>query len=131
MYHDPEHEDYDDDDYKFFPEYKSSEPFKFDWTAWEEWLKDAIDELQSDNNGEWVVHYTTADNQQKQNQDSFDDLTQKFIYFGQNNYDECIWKTKYFIANYFNTSYKNHFMSNAAHILKQPAYYRGLFDMLN
>ena len=43
---DPEYNDYDDDDYKNYPEeynehgYPNS--FKIDWGAWEEWLSETI-----------------------------------------------------------------------------------------
>jgi len=131
MNQDPEHEDYDDDDYKYYPEYNEHgypQEFKIDWDSWEKWLKAAMQEIISDQNGEWIVAsgYLPKNQQNKENE-----ISQKFLYFGQNQYDESIWKYKYFICNYFDQQYKNHFMSHASHILRQPAYYRGMFDMLN
>jgi hypothetical protein len=55
----------------------------------------------------------------------------KFQYLGSNYAGEQIWKTKYFTHNPINTLYKNHLESNAVHFIKQPNYYKGLFDILN
>lgn len=53
------------------------------------------------------------------------------LYIGNNLYKEPIWKTKYFVCDKINITYKNHIKSNAVHFLKQPTYYKGLFDILN
>lgn len=55
----------------------------------------------------------------------------KFQYLGSNYVKEPIWKSKYWINNPINQSYKAHIQSNATHFIKQPAYYKGLFDILN
>jgi hypothetical protein len=55
----------------------------------------------------------------------------KLQYLGSNYNKEPIWKTKYFISNPLNQEYKKHLQSNAAHFIKQPNYYKGLFDILN
>jgi hypothetical protein len=52
-------------------------------------------------------------------------------YLGSNYNKEPIWKNKYFINNNINNQYKQHLQSNAAHFVKQPNYYKGLFDILN
>lgn len=131
MHQEPEHEDYDDDEHKFYPENKPHQ-FKFDWQSWEEWLKDTINELQTNDDGEWIINYYYPSKQKNEKpEDYYDEISKKFLYFGQNQYDESIWKAKFFIKNHFNIHYQNHFMSHAVHIIKQPAYYRGLFDMLN
>jgi len=52
-------------------------------------------------------------------------------YLGSNYYKEPIWKTKYWINNPINQEYKKHLESNAAYFIKQPQYYKGLFDILN
>ena len=51
MYDEPEYNEYDDDEYKFYPnEYNEHEhgypkAFKFDWASWEKWLSQAIKEI--------------------------------------------------------------------------------------
>jgi hypothetical protein len=55
----------------------------------------------------------------------------KLQYLGSNYNKEPIWKTKYFISNLINQEYKKHLQSNAAYFIKQPNYYKGLFDILN
>lgn len=127
MYDEPEHDDYDDDEYNFFPSQEDNNNFKFDWASWELWLKDALNDIVSQNDGEWLFQYSLL----PKNKKSDIDKTKNFLYFGKNKYDEAIRKYKYFIANYFDIQYKNHFMSNASHILRQPQYYRGLHEMLN
>tara|TARA_B100002019_G_C21274529_1_gene604534 strand:- start:9772 stop:10206 length:435 start_codon:yes stop_codon:yes gene_type:complete len=144
MYDDPEHEDYDDDEYKYFPDggqfYEYNEhgypkEFKIDWEAWEAWLSQTIKEIQQEDN-KWIVsqyHSYKA----KEDFPVSDELPkgtlsdQHFAYLGNNHYDEAIWKVKYFINNELDISYKNHLASHAGYFLKQPKYYRGLFDNLN
>ena len=55
----------------------------------------------------------------------------KFQYLGSNYQKEPIWKTKYFVCDIINTMYKKHLQENAIHFVKQPSYYKGLFDILN
>lgn len=52
-------------------------------------------------------------------------------YLGSNYYKEPIWKTKYFVINLLDQSYKLHLQSNASYFLQQPKYYKGLFEILN
>ena len=54
-----------------------------------------------------------------------------FMYLGSNHFQEPIWKARYFINNKLDTAYKNHIVSHAAYFLKQPLYYKGMFDNLN
>jgi hypothetical protein len=54
-----------------------------------------------------------------------------FQYLGSNYDGVKVWKNKYFISNPINDMYYKHIESNAIHFLKQPHYYRGLFDILN
>lgn len=61
---------------------------------------------------------------------STDDL-KKSLYLGNNYYKEQIWKTKYFIKNKIEIEYKNHIKNNSIHIINQPQYYKGMFDILN
>jgi hypothetical protein len=55
----------------------------------------------------------------------------KFQYLGSNYAGEQIWKTKYFAFDPINAMYKLHLQSHAGYFIKQPNYYKGLFDILN
>jgi hypothetical protein len=55
----------------------------------------------------------------------------KFQYLGSNYAGEPVWKSKYWVINPVNQSYKSHLQSHAAHFINQPKYYKGLFDILN
>ena len=57
--------------------------------------------------------------------------TKPFQYLGSNYNKEPIWKSKYFVVNKINTEYKLHIQKHVVYFLKQPNYYKGLFDILN
>lgn len=127
MHQDPEHNDYDDDDYNYYPEYNEygfpySKKFQVDWAAWEAWLSETIKEIVNEEDNVWVF------GNQKNNKKLND---KHFMYLGVNQYDETLWKTKYFINNKLNQQYKSHLAFNAAHVVRQPNHYRSLFDILN
>lgn len=129
MHQDPEHEDYDDDEYNYYPEYNDygyPKDFKIDWDAWDKWLSKAMKEILKEDKNIWVFG-NKKDNISKINK--FDD--KYFMYLGKNKYDESVWKTKYFNINKLELQYKNHLASNASYFLRQPMYYRGMFDNLN
>ena len=136
MHQDPEHEDYDDDEYNYYPEYNDygypsySKKFNIDWSAWEKWLADAIKEIVNEEDNVWL--FGNYKNPSKKNNTNNKKLSDKyFMYLGSNHYDEAIWKTKYFISDKINSQYKNHLSSHAGYFLKQPHYYKGMFDNLN
>lgn len=136
MHQDPEHNDYDDDDYNYYPQYNDygypsySKNFKFDWAAWEKWLADAIKEIVNEDDNVWLFGNYQAP--PKKNKANINKLSDKyFMYLGNNQYDESVWKAKYFISDQLDTQYKNHIASNAAHFLQQPDYYKGMFENLN
>jgi hypothetical protein len=54
-----------------------------------------------------------------------------FQYLGSNYAGEPIWKKKYFVHNKLDSQYKLHLQSHAGYFIKQPNYYKGLFDILN
>jgi hypothetical protein len=54
-----------------------------------------------------------------------------FLYLGNNIYKEPIFKKQFFVHDKLYSLYKNHISSNAAHFIKQPSYYKGMFDILN
>lgn len=53
------------------------------------------------------------------------------LYLGNNYYNEGIWKMKYFVHNKIQKEYELHLQSHARHIINQPQYYEGLFEILN
>ena len=141
MHQEPEHEDYDDDEYKYYPQYNeygypyNSKKFDIDWTAWEQWLSKALKEIVEENHNTWSFGYAKNNKSEKFSVSdglSKGTLSDKyFMYLGSNHYDESVWKTKYFVCSKIEKAYKNHISSNAAHFLKQPSYYKGMFENLN
>jgi hypothetical protein len=54
------------------------------------------------------------------------------LQFLGSNYDgDKIWKNKYFLEDKLHIQYINHLKSHCSHFIKQPSYYKGLFDILN
>lgn len=137
MNQDPEHEDYDDDDYKYYPQDDQSIPFSFDWNIWELWLSEVIKEIVAEEDKDSVSWTFTFPNYSSSKQinanKSLDDqeASKKFIYLGQNLFDEGMWKYKYFVKNYINIEYQQHLISNAKYVLSQPLYYRSLYEIMN
>ena len=86
----PEHEDYDDDEYKFYPENgEYSKSFNIDWAAWQEWLEEAIKDITQENDNTWVINKK----QKFPVSDSTPVGTSKdyyFMYLGSNHYQESI-----------------------------------------
>ena len=138
MHQDPEHEDYDDDDYNYYPsynEYGYPKQFDIDWAAWEKWLSKAIKDIVEEDKNVWIVGHNLDKTNKKFN---VGDSTHKniskqkyFMYLGSNSYDESVWKKKYFVSNKLDQQYRHHLEANAVHFLKQPNYYKGLYDNLN
>lgn len=54
-----------------------------------------------------------------------------FQYLGNNYYKEAVWKTKYFIIDPIQSFYIDHIQQYSIYFLKQPNYYKGLFDIMN
>lgn len=139
MHQDPEHQDYDDDEYNYYPEYNeygypNSKKFDVDWAAWEQWLSKAIQEIVEEDKNVWVFGHNLKDDKKFTiNNASIKDTSKDkyFMYLGSNYYNEGVWKSKYFIVDDIEVEYKQHLVSNAAHFLRQPHYYKGLYDNLN
>lgn len=53
------------------------------------------------------------------------------LYLGNNHYMEPIYKSGWFVVDMYKYLYTNHLRSHAAYFLKQPSYYKGLFEILN
>lgn len=53
------------------------------------------------------------------------------LYLGNNYWNEGVWKKKHFIQNRLQQEYILHLQSHIGHFLRQPIYYKGLFEILN
>lgn len=140
MHQDPEHEDYDDDEYNYYPEYNeygypstNSKKFNIDWAAWENWLSKTIKDIIEEDNNVWSFKVVPGLPSKNVNdwlpKSQLDD--KYFMYLGSNHYDEAIWKAKYFINNKLNIMYKNHIAHYPGYFVRQPRYYRGMFENMN
>lgn len=58
-------------------------------------------------------------------------VNNKFQYLGSNYDNEPIIKSKYFVIDSMHIQYTNHLKSHVSHFLRQPLYYKGMFDILN
>ena len=134
MHQDPEHEDYDDDEYKYYPQeyndYGYPKAFSIDWAAWEQWLAKAVSEIQEDSdNNVWIFStkqkFPVSDLHQDTSKNKY------FMYLGSNHHNDPIWKSNYFAKDEIDMMYKNHIASNPVNFLKNPTYYKGLHDILN
>lgn len=127
-YEDDEHNyDNNEDKYKHY--------FKFDpdaWDAWGKMLYDALDDLTGHSNNTWYVYGWSP---KKFPVNSYFPNTDKdkksFQYLGNNYQNTPIWKKKYFISNPIQSMYIDHLSDHAAYFVKQPHYYKGMFDILN
>lgn len=132
---DPEYNEYDDDEHNYYPEYNdygypaNSKKYNIDWSAWEKWLKKAIEEIVQEDENTWLVNpskkFPVSDASKGASKEQF------FMYLGSNHYDEAIWKKKHFVVDKLNLEYTNHIQSHASYFLQMPSYYKGLFDILN
>jgi len=135
VHQEPEHEDYDDDDYNYYPnnynDFGYPKNFSLDEQAWEKWLKDTIKHIVEEDYNVWVFGNKVTDPTQKFNmsQNSYKD--KYFMYLGSNDKQEHVWKSKYFVVDMIDQEYQKHIKSNAKHFLRQPSYYKGLFENLN
>jgi hypothetical protein len=53
------------------------------------------------------------------------------LYLGNNYWNEGVWKKKHFIQDALHNEYVKHLQSNAGYFLRQPRYYKGLYEILN
>jgi hypothetical protein len=129
-------DDYDYDDSQDDLESQYKKYFKFDpdaWDAWGKMLYDSLNDIVDISPSIWYVSgfpfkslsfpvnsYTPYTGKDK-----------NFQYLGNNYQNQQIWKTKYFVYDHIFNEYKNHIKSNPKHIVLQPHYYKGMFDILN
>jgi hypothetical protein len=129
-----DNDNYSDDD-KYYPHNNSHKKyFKFDdkaWEMWGKWLYDAMNDIVESSSHTWYV-YGFKPKKFPVNDWMPDTMEDKyFMCLGNNQYNEPIWKTKYLVKDKLNVFYKNHMMSHASYILKEPLFYKSLFDNLN
>jgi hypothetical protein len=132
--------DYDDSQDNLENKYKHY--FKFDPEAWDSWgkmLQDALNDIVENSPNVWYVGgFGTPPASGFPSKsipvNSYFSNTGKgnsFQYLG-NNYDGVkVWKKKYFIHDKTQHDYINHIVSHSVYFLKQPHYYKGMFDILN
>lgn len=53
------------------------------------------------------------------------------LYLGNNYYNEGVWKKVHFVKDNLTIQYKQHLNANATHILQQPNYHKGMYDIQN
>ena len=131
------HEDYDDyeDDDNYENQDKYKHYFKFDPEAWDAWgklLYETLGDIVESSPNVWYIGSYLPDKFVPVN--SYIPNTgqgKSFQYLGSNYAGQGVWKTKYFIVDPIDISYRKHLEANAKHFLQQPIYYRGLFDILN
>ncbi|NBU33515.1 hypothetical protein EBZ38_14115 [bacterium] len=127
-------DDYDYDDSQDDLEKKYKHYFKFDPTAWDAWgkmLYDALNNIVETSPNVWYIGGFPNKSFPVNSYFSNAGKGNSFQYLG-NNYDNVkVWKKKYFIHDPIDGMYLNHLKSNAVHFLKQPHYYKNMFDILN
>jgi hypothetical protein len=131
-----------DDDYYDYPN-PSHNPyqwyFKFDAsqdTPLSSWINDMINGIinPKDNLSGYNINNIPGFPVKKFPVNSWNPNTGKgksFQYLGSNYVGEPIWKSKYWIVDPLDQEYVLHLQNHAAHFVKQPSYYKGMFDILN
>ena len=107
MYDEPEYNEYDDDEYKFYPneynEHGYPKAFKFDWASWEKWLSQAIKEIYEENSNTWEnlfeakVDPKNPARLKKYNDEELDELLESLVFGVQEYATKCGFK-KFVIA---------------------------------
>lgn len=136
--HDPyDDEDYDDDQYDY--DHPSLNPyqyyFKFDIgpnTPLSQWLSDIVNDFMGAGEDYKMINIPGFPSKMFP-VNSWNPNTggNSFQYLGSNYQGSPIWKKQYFAVDKFNNEYKLHLQAHAGHFVKQPTYYRGMFDILN
>ena len=136
---DPYNDDdgYDDDqyDHDYNSEDKYKWYFKFDVghnSPLSSWINDIINNII--NPSDISINQTPGFPIQKFPVNSWNPNTAnhiKFQYLGSNYIGEPVWKSKYWVIEPLNQEYKLHLEHHAAHFIRQPQYYKSMFDILN
>jgi hypothetical protein len=135
-YDDEDNDDYYEDNYDDSHDYDQGQSdwnkfyFKFDVTnsPLSDWVKKTIDNLFGDKfNLPEVPFVSFPVNNWSHNTES--GVTP--LYLGVNYDKQPIWKAKYFAVDKLQNAYIDHISSHPVHFIRQPFYYKGLFDILN
>lgn len=129
-----DYEDYDDEhDYDDL-ENKYKHYFKFDpeaWDAWGKMLYNALNDIVESSSNVWYVQGFPFKSIPVSSYISNTGKDKTFQYLGNNYYNNEVWKKKYFVIDKMQSEYINHISSNVTYFLRQPHYYKSLFDILN
>jgi hypothetical protein len=134
---DDDYYDYDNSQNNLESQYKKY--FKFDpdaWDAWGKMLYDTLNDIVEHPSNVWYISPKSGDGFQYKSipVNSWNPNTGKgnsLQYLGSNYQGQPIWKKKYFAFDPIQTSYINHIQAHAVYFIKEPHYYKGLFDILN
>ena len=130
-----EDDDYNDDYYDYDNGNKDLNKhfFKFDTNFWQ-WFGDALNDITWLGDNVWMTNIPSFKPKSIpvsswiSNTGAGKSLPQ---YLGTNYQNQPIWKTKYFVNDPIAIQYINHIKTHAVHFVKQPHYYKGMFDILN
>ena len=108
--------------------------FKFDpqaWDVWSKFLTDAFKDVVEPQPNVWYIYGYPNESFPVNSYLSSTGKGSSYQYLG-NNYDGVkIWKKKYFAVDPIQASYVNHIQAHAVYFIREPHYYKGLFDILN
>lgn len=130
------HEDYDDYEYDYDDNQdKYKHYFKFDPEAWDAWGKFLYETLggivESSSNVWYIGQYLPEKFVPVNSYISNTGQGNTFQYLGSNYDGVNVWKNQYFAYNKIHHEYIKHIQQYATHFMKQPHYYKGMFDILN
>jgi hypothetical protein len=130
---------------------ENNDPYKFYFQIDTEWVKKYMDSLLNKIEYKWISKEDIEDalkNLSNYNTpllpDGFSPIAlpvndyfsntagdKTSLYLGNNQYNEGIWKIKYFVYHKLQKEYELHLQSHASHIVRQPQYYQSLHEILN
>lgn len=129
-----ENDNYDDDDSQDNLESQHKHYFKFDpeaWDAWGKWLYDALNEAVEISPNVWYAYGFPSKSIPVNSYISNTDKGNTFQYLGVNYDGVNVWKSKYFVYDKIFHEYIKHIQGHSVYFIKQPHYYKGLFEILN
>jgi hypothetical protein len=136
--YDDNEEDYDDHNYDDVPKDPYKWYYKFDVGSdnpVSKWLDDLINDFIKNPPSDYNIVSIPGFYAKEFPVNSYFSNTGKnkksFQYLGNNYQNYQVWKNKYFIYDPIQRLYIDHIQANAIHFIKQPHYYKGLFDILN
>ena len=128
----------------------NNDPYKFYFQIDTEWIKKYMDSLLNKIEYKWMTKDSIEDALKNLHQykiqpvdgfpfvslpvnDYFSNTVgdKTSLYLGNNQYNEGIWKMKYFVYNKLQKEYELHLQSHAGYVVSQPRYYESLFEILN